>query len=160
MISYWSNLNERERWLVGLGLACLIIYLFYLLIFSPLTSTVEEKEQQLKEKQETLVWMQQVKQQLPNNQHLQAVSSSKLLSIIATELTSQNQNFQKLPYQLQQTSQGDIQLSFDTVPYKIFLSWLWQLNTRYAISLKQVMIEKTATSGLVKLTVIIASKAT
>ncbi|WP_131781394.1 type II secretion system protein GspM [Legionella gresilensis] len=159
MINYWNNLNEREKWLVGLGVTCIIIYLFYLLIFSPLTSAVNEKEKQLKEKRETLVWMQQVKQQLPNNQHLQAVSSSKLLSIIATELTSQNQNFQKLPYQLQQTSQGDIQLSFDTVPYKIFLTWLWQLNSRYALTLKQVMIERTATPGLVKLTVIIASKA-
>ncbi|WP_419418861.1 type II secretion system protein GspM [Legionella sp. D16C41] len=156
MISYWHNLNDREKWLVGLGVSCTIIYLFYLLVYSPLTAAVKEREKQLKEKQETLAWMQQVRQQVPNEQHLQTLPSSKLLTIIATELN--NPNFQKLPYQLQQTGQGDIQLSFDSVPYKLFLTWLWQLNSRYAFSLKQILIEKTSTPGLVKLTVVIASK--
>ncbi|STX29362.1 general secretion pathway protein M [Legionella beliardensis] len=156
MMNYWNNLNDREKWLLGLGLISTLIYLFYLLLYSPLISAVDEKETQLKEKQETLIWMQQVRQQLPHKSNLKTISSSKLLTVIATELT--NQALQKFPYQLQQTSQGDIQLSFENVPYKTFLVWLWQLNNNYALTLKQLVIEKTATVGLVKLTAVIASK--
>lgn len=50
MINYWNNLNERERWMVGIATVCVIFYLFYLFIYSPLTTAVATKFQQLQEK--------------------------------------------------------------------------------------------------------------
>ncbi|WP_083852274.1 type II secretion system protein GspM [Legionella tunisiensis] len=62
------------------------------------------------------------------------------------------------PYQLQQTGAGDIQLSYELVPFNHFLSWLWTLNNNYAIVLKQFSAERTPTAGVVKLQIVITAK--
>ncbi len=154
--NYWNNLNERERWLVGIGSVCILIYLFYLLIYSPLTTAVNDKTQQLIEKQETVAWMQQVRQQTKIKSKAQPISNTKLLALIGNQLN--DKPFRQFPYQLQQTGPGDIQLSFDRVPYQQFLSWLWTLNNEYIFTLKQFTAEQTATPGVVKLLVIISAK--
>ncbi|ASQ46598.1 type II secretion system protein GspM [Legionella clemsonensis] len=154
MSNYWNNLNERERWMVGIAAFCVIFYLFYLFIYSPLTISVETKTQQLQEKKETLAWMQQVRNQSTQRRAPQAITSSKLLALLGNQLSTGE--LHRFTYQLQQTGQGEIQLSFEQVPFNQFLSWLWKLFNDYALSLKQFSAERTDTSGMVKLTVVIA----
>ena len=155
MMNFWTNLNERERWTVLIGAVCAFLYIFYIAIYSPITSAVSDKNNQLKEKKETVAWMQQVRQQPLGTNTQQSISSSKLLTVIATQLNERP--FQKFPFQLQQTGLGDIQLTFDAVPYTIFLTWLWNLSNDYAITLKQLTIERTEIEGIVKLMVIISA---
>lgn len=154
MINYWNNLNERERWMVGIATVCVIFYLFYLFIYSPLTTAVATKFQQLQEKKETLAWMQQVRNRPTTQKTPQTITSSKLLALIGNQLNTGE--LRRFTYQLQQTGQGEIQLSFDQVPFSPFLSWLWKLSNDYALNLKQFNAERTETSGVVKLTLIVA----
>ena len=158
MMSYWTNLNERERWLVGAGSVCSLIYIFYLLVYSPLVSTTTNKTNMLQEKKETLAWIQQILKKPINKVQQETVNNNKLLSIIATELSERP--FSSFPHDLQQTGQGDIQLSFEIVPYTPFLTWLWTLGNKYVISLKQFSAERTKTAGLVKIILIIDTKPT
>ncbi len=154
--NYWSNLTERERWIAAIGSVCVLIYLFYLLIYSPLSNSVNEKSQLLIEKQETLAWMELVRQQPKNLKKSEALSNTKLLALIGNQLS--DKTFRQFPYQLQQTGPGDIQLSFDRVPYKQFLSWLWSLSNDYRITLKQFTADRTETPGVVKLLIVITAK--
>lgn len=155
MRAYWDNLNERERWVLGGGVVVCFFYLLYLLIFSPLFNAVHTKSQQLAEKQETLIWMQQVRTQKIKKAP-QSLSSSKLLTVLAERLNETS--FKRYPYQLQQTGVSDIQLVFDHVPYNPFVTWLWDINEQYTISIKQLLIEHTETAGVVKLMMVIATK--
>lgn len=154
--AYWISLNERERWILGLGVIFCVVYLFYLLIYSPLANAVHNKSQQFLEKQETLVWMQQVRQQYKNKKAPQVLTSSKLLTVLADQLNATS--FKRFPYQLQQTGVSDIQLIFDQVPYNGFITWLWSINEKYTISIKQLNIERTDTPGVVKLVLVIATQ--
>lgn len=154
--NYWNNLNVRERWMAAIGSFCALFYLFYLLIYSPLVSAVSNKSKQLIEKQETLAWMQQVRQQPKNQKKTQVITNAKLLALIGNQLT--NNAFRHFTYQLQQTGSGDIQLSYDRIPYNQFLSWLWSLSNDYAITLKQLTVERTDTPGIVKLMLVLAAK--
>lgn len=156
MINYWTNLNERERWTVGLGISCTLIYLFYLLIYSPLETAVSDKSKQLQEKKATLAWIKQVQSQTMGNNKQQRVNDSKLLTIVATQLNTGP--FLSFPHQLQQTGQGDIQISFEKVPYTPFLTWLWTLGNDYSMTLKQLGVDRTEITGLVKITLVITSK--
>lgn len=156
MTNYWVNLNERERWIVIGGSVCSIIYLLYLFVYSPFSSALNDKSKQLTEKKETLLWMQQVRQQPIGKNTAKSITGSKLLTLIATQLSTMP--FQRFPHQIQQTSQGEIELTFDTVPYHPLLNWLWSLENSYIIVLKQVVMEQTSTPGMVKVVVVIAVK--
>ena len=154
MKAYWSQLNERERWMVGLGAVFSFIYLFYMIIYAPLGRAVHNQSQQLLEKQETLVWMQQVRQQYKAKTAPQTLTSSKLLTVLAEQLNKTS--FKSFPYQLQQTGASDIQLSFDKVPYQALMSWIWSLNEKYTLSIKQLNVERTDVPGVVKLMIVIS----
>ncbi len=153
--NYWNNLSERERLIALIGAALTVVYFFYLLIYSPLSTAVDNKSKQLIEKQETLAWMEQARQQPKNQKKAETLSNTKLLALIGNQLS--NKVFQPFPYQLQQRGPGDIQLSFDRVPYREFLSWLWNLNQNYRITLKEFTAERTETPGVVKLMIVIAA---
>ncbi|WP_133128016.1 type II secretion system protein GspM [Legionella nagasakiensis] len=156
MNTYWNNLNDRERWTLGLGGLVCFFYLFYLLFYSPLTNAVKEKSQQIAEKKETLAWMQQVRMQYKAGKVPEALSNTQLLTLLANQLN--HTSFQQFPYQLQQTGVGDIQLSFAQVPFNPFLQWLWSLNKNYAISMKQLSVERGDAQGVVKMQVVITAK--
>ena len=62
-----------------------------------------------------------------------------------------------ISYQLQQTNSGEIQLSFEQIPFNLFIEWLNNINSQYLINIKQFDVNKTATPGLTRLMIIINS---
>ena len=144
----WSRFNDRERWMLGIGVICFSLFLLYALIYAPLTGAVQNKEHERIEKQETYAWMQQALQQQTSTHALKKVSTTALLTILARELKTTS--FHQMPYQLEQTGGGDIQLSFEAVPYTAVMRWLHQMSQTYACSIKQLNMEGTKTPGVVK----------
>ncbi|WP_454781039.1 GspM family type II secretion system protein LspM [Legionella sp. WA2022007384] len=161
MKAYLSTLNEREKWMLIGAALCLLLYVYYLFLYSPLSQKVSQKSTQLVEKTATLAWMQKIRQQSQVKQtKKQSVDNSQLLTTLATKL--KNDPTLKFPYQLQQTGLGDIQLTFDAVAFNLFIAWLEKLNQRYAITVKQFEADRSKTPGVTRLMILIssASKAT
>jgi len=153
MKEYFNSLNEREKWMLVLGGTSLVLYLFYLLVYAPLSNKVFAQSTQLVEKRETLQWMKKIKQEHHAIQTKKALSNSQLLTLIAVQLKENDElNF---PYQLQQTGSGEIQLSFDEVPINQFLKWLAILNDGYSFSIKQFDVERSNTPGITRIMIII-----
>ncbi|MDP3269484.1 MAG: type II secretion system protein GspM [Legionella sp.] len=157
MKTYFQNLNEREKWmLIGTGI-CLFVYIYYFFLYSPLNEKMNLTATQLTVKHETLEWMRRVKAQKNTTKTRKKVENSQLLTLLANQL-KENSTI-KSPYQLQQTGSGDIQLTFDDVPFKLFMEWLIKMNNQYAISIKQFDAGQTPTPGVSKLMVIITAAA-
>jgi general secretion pathway protein M len=155
MKAYLSTLNEREKGMLIVGLICLILYCYYWFLYAPLSNQVNQKSLQLVEKTSTLTWMKTVKLQRQKFKPKQVVDNSQLLTILARELKKEFSV--KFPYQLQQTGAGDIQLTFDAVPFNLFIGWLKKLNERYAITLKQLNAEHTPTAGVAHILVLLTA---
>lgn len=85
----------------------------------------------------------------------QAVDNSQLLTILATQL--KEHTLQKFPYQLQQTGTGDVQLTFESVPFNLFVTWLTKINERYALTIKQFNAEKTPTAGVAHVMILMSA---
>ncbi|KTD04259.1 type II secretion system protein M [Fluoribacter gormanii] len=156
MKAYISSLNEREKWMLIGGTLCLLLYVYYLFLYNPLSQKVTQKSAQLVEKTATLTWMQKIRQQSQVKQtKKQSVDNSQLLTTIATKL--KNDPTLKFPYQLQQTGLGDIQLTFDAVAFNLFIAWLEKLNQHYAITVKQFEADRSKTPGVTRLMILISS---
>lgn len=155
MKSYLSTLNEREKWMVFSAGLCILIYVYYMFLYSPLISDVEQKSNQLIEKTATLEWMNKVKHQKKTSSVKQSVNNGQLLTLLATQL--KDSSVLKFPYQLQQTNSGEIQLSFEQVPFNLFIAWLLQINNKYTMNIKQIDVNKTPTPGLTQLMIILSA---
>ena len=86
----------------------------------------------------------------------QKVASSNLLSIL-TEVLDQA-SFNRFAYQLEQTATGDIQLSFENVPYNGFMEWLRDQSAQYTLSIKNLDVTKTNINGVVTVSVIFGAE--
>ncbi|MCW8399940.1 GspM family type II secretion system protein LspM [Legionella sp. PATHC038] len=156
MKAYLSTLNEREKWMLIGTAVCLILYVYYLFLYSPLSQRVDQKSKQLIEKSTTLEWMRKIKQQSHTKQtKKQIVDNSQLLTTLATQL--KNDSTLKFPYQLQQTGSGDIQITFDSVAFNLFITWLEKINQRYAITVKQFEADRSKTPGVTRLMILLSS---
>lgn len=155
MKTYLSTLNEREKWMLIGAVLCLILYCYYLFLYTPLSHQVTQKSTQLVEKIATLDWMKKIRQKNHKSKTKETVDNSQLLTILATQL--KEDSTLKFPYQLQQTGSGDIQLTFDAVAFNLFIAWLEKINERYAVSLKQFNAERTPTPGVVHVMVLLSA---
>ncbi|MFO2503426.1 GspM family type II secretion system protein LspM [Legionella pneumophila serogroup 1] len=155
MKTYLNTLNDREKWMVIVAGVSLFIYGYYLLLYAPLSNQVNQKSTQLIEKTETLEWMKQVRMQKRSAKRKESVDNSQLLTILASQL--KNNKTLKFPYQLQQTGSGDVQLTFDEVPFQNFIQWLAKINEVYSINIKQFDVEKTSTPGVTRLMIILST---
>jgi general secretion pathway protein M len=155
MKAYLNSLNERERKMVLGTIICVLIYVYYYLLYTPLNTNLELKSSLLVEKKETLIWMNQIKKHQKPASTKQNISNNQLLTILATQL--KESDTLKYPYQLQQTGQGDIQLTFQQVPFNAFITWLIKVNQGYSINIKQLDVNKTDTPGMTQLMVIIST---
>nr|WP_242597687.1 GspM family type II secretion system protein LspM [Legionella pneumophila] len=133
----------------------LFIYGYYLLLYAPLSNQVNQKSTQLIEKTETLEWMKQVRMQKRSAKRKESVDNSQLLTILASQL--KNNKTLNFPYQLQQTGSGDVQLTFDAVPFQNFIQWLAKINEVYSINIKQFDVEKTSIPGVTRLMIILST---
>lgn len=156
MKNYLNTLNEREKWMVILAGLSLFIYCYYLFLYAPLANKLTQKKAQLIEKTETLAWMQKVKQEGHTSKKAkQTIDNSQLLTLLATQL--KDNPTLKVPYQLQQTSSGEIQLTFDAVPFQLFMDWLAKINDKYTVNVKQFDVQHSETPGITKLTIMISA---
>lgn len=155
MKSYLNNLNERERWMVISAALCVFVYVYYFFLYSPIVSRVEERQSQLLEKTQTLQWMNKVKDQKNSGTVKKTIDNGQLLTLLSTQL--KNHATIKFPFQLQQTSSGEIQLNFEQISFNLFVEWLAQLNNKYKINIKQFDINKTPTPGIVQLMIILSA---
>lgn len=155
MKTYLSTLNEREKWmLIGAGVL-ILLYSYYLVLYNPLKHQVTQKSMQLADKIDTLQWMKKINQKSHPKQAKKIVDNSQLLTALATQL--KNESTLRVPYQLQQTSSGDIQITFDSVPFNLFMAWFEQINQHYSMSIKQFEADKTKTPGITRLMIVFSS---
>jgi len=153
--TYWSQLNDRERVMMIVAGGCLLLYVYYALFYSTLDLAVQQKKDQVIEARSTWMWMQSVKQRDMHTKSLQTLSNGQLLTVFGQQLNQTS--FQSYPYQLEQTSSGDIQLSFDQIPYHVFVTWLRNMTQHYAFTIKQLNMDKTDATGIVKVNLICSS---
>lgn len=154
LLDHWTNLNERERWTLGLGTGFCFLYLLYYFLYSPLVTAVHTHSQQWIEKQETLRWMQQIRQEYPQEKTAKSLTGSQFLTVLDDYLDKTS--FRQFNHELQQTGVGDIKLSYDQVPYVLFFDGLRTFNQEYVFSVKQLTVESTDTPGVVKLAIVLS----
>lgn len=151
MKNYFQSLNEREKWMVIATAVCVFFYIYYYMLYAPLSNKVTTRQSQLVEKSATLKWMQQVKTTYKAHGARITLDNNQLLSVIDRAL-KEDSAFEG-NYQLQQTQAGDIQISFTEVPFKIFMDWLGEFNKKYQFNIRQLDASESKTPGVVSMTV-------
>ena len=154
MKEWFSQLNQREQMsLLLLGLA-LSLYLVYMFVWSPLESRREQLAVQNTAVAESLARVDAMVTEL-----LQLRSSGAKPGAKRNLMTVINQSTGRLSLpvsRLQPNSRGEIQVRLEDVAFDSLLQWLYEMEYREGLLVREVSVTKTGSVGRVNVTVRIA----
>ena len=152
--AYIEQLNTRERNMLMVAGVFLAFYLFYALIYSPISNTVARKKMILAENKNTLLWMEDVYAKYHGLKQPEVLTSEKLLTLLSNQLKASK--LKNTKYQIEQMNTGDISISFQEVSYNELMQWLWNFCGKHALSIKQFTANSKRAAGVVSATVVLS----
>lgn len=90
MKEWWDSLQAKERLMAAIGAIFVAIAILYLMVWSPIADSRDNKKMRVENKRETLTWMSQKRQEVEHLKRInpnlfnQATDNRSLLAIVDT----------------------------------------------------------------------------
>ncbi len=152
MKEWWFNLSLREKQTVSLGGAAVLIGILYLLIWSPLHSSVTGFRDQIEHNQNLLSWMQTADEKI---QAAEKMGQKPATHSTASRLTTVQNELKKSPIannitQLVQADNDSVKLNFQKVDFDLLMIWLTELWQQQGLIVTQLTTKSAGSPGIVE----------
>ena len=148
----WYNAKEPQEQRIILILSVIVgLSLFYLLIWSPISETYQQKHKQVFARQQLLSWMEKTSQEIirlkPQTNNQRNRSGGPLLSSIDRTIKAArlNQTMKRLEPQ----GNERVQIWFEKTAFDTLIQWLGKLDSTYGINIQSINVERLDQPGLV-----------
>lgn len=144
-------LQPRERWMLGVGAAALLITVLYLALWEPLVQARTQRAAALDASREIAIKLEQAAQQIRasagNNP---AATAGRTLSLLAAvDQASKQGALGKPPSRLQPEGDREVRVWIEDVAFDALVRWLSELQRRYGVSVQTMDVEPQSTPGQV-----------
>ncbi|XQW84799.1 type II secretion system protein GspM [Thalassotalea piscium] len=147
MKAWWLGLQTREQRLVGSLGGVVIIFLFYSLVWQPLSNNIVNTEKRLAKQQELLVWVkQEIARFQKNSTAIKRPNSNASLSSIVNQSANRN----GILITRIQPQGSDLQVWIDNIAFDALLHWLEQLSQKHGLIIKYIDLDATDLNGEVR----------
>ena len=147
MKSWWNSLSQRERLLVGIGGASLLLMVIYWGAWRPFSNSIESAEQQLSKQREALSWM-QLRAGDRRQQPAGARQPDRSTTLEAVANTTSRQLGVSLT-RLQPTEQ-DLLVELQVLEFERLMNWLVVMERDYGVSVKVIELAAEGGKGMVR----------
>jgi len=152
MLEYFKSINNSERISILAGVVLLTIFLVYQLVFSPLHSSIDKKQNLLNNKIQTLHWMQQASIEylhMQNNKPRKNASYSKdsLLTII--DQTTVKLDVRSFIRRIEPEGENQVQIWLELINFDDLIHLLNILKRNHNISVENLSVNRQSEQALV-----------
>ncbi len=152
MRDWFDNLARREQIMVAAGAVVVVIALFYLLVWSPLSSGNERLRDSVQAKQDTLAELARWEGRVtpPSGDRSNARGGQSLVIVV-----SQSASGFQLAGALkssQPVNANSIRVQMENASFDTLVSWLGELHQRHGLSVRSASFTRTGQSGRVNST--------
>lgn len=152
MNRWWNARTDREKIILGAGLACLLALLYYSLLLAPLQDGAHKLRRQLSTEQELGSWLANIAPEVKRLRKAPSATvtgrSDSLLSIV--DRTSKAAGLGKAMARLQPEGESEVRAWLDGAPFDETLRWLRTLETSYGIEINELSFSRGNEAGQVK----------
>lgn len=146
-LRWWTSLNHREKLLVGFGVPLLLVVIFYLYMWTPVSKELSQLRLKVPENNATLAWMNHqlasLKQSSVSNQSQN--QNQPLLTVI--EQAAIKAKVKDAIQRVQPGNDGSVEIWFQEAVADQLFNWIEQLSSS-KVSVLSATITR-ATPGLV-----------
>jgi len=148
----WLNtLEKRERQIVIIGAISLLIMMFYLIIWEPITAKHEEQQLQNISQRQLYSWMNNASTEIRSlkstgNSSIARFRNQSISSL--ADRSAVSSGIKPFIEKIDQTKKG-VNIRLKAANFDSIVIWLTDMQNKYGITASKVKIEKTATKGSV-----------
>jgi len=151
-LTEWLNtLEQRERHIVITGAISLLIILFYLVIWDPITSKHEQQKLQYDAQRQLYSWMKNASNEIQqlsstNSNNIARFRNQSISSLADRSATTSG--VKPFIEKIDQSKKG-VKVRLKSANFDQIVVWLTDLENKYGIIATKVKVEKTKTKGAV-----------
>lgn len=137
-MSWWAQLNERERRLLSIGGPLLLLAILYWGAWAPFRQHVEDTERQLASQRNTLAWMAQKGAEI---RQLQAAGGSRVdLTMTLEAVVNLTSRQSGLSLTRLQPMDKELLVEIEQVEFDRLINWLVAMERDYGVGVKVIEI--------------------
>lgn len=147
MKAYWQQLDQKEKQLVSILIATLLLAGGYWLVWQPLQNNIINSQRKVNVQTQTLADVKVIGQKIINLQGGQTTRSEvgDLNQLVSRSATSSNIVITRI-----QAKTDSLQVWIDDVNFNQLLAWLEKLNKQYNIEIQNIDLSVSDNKGMVK----------
>lgn len=147
----FQALQVRERWMLGVGAAALLLTVLYLAVWEPIAESRDQRAVALASSRDIAVRLEQAAAQLraTAGQNPAATAGRGLSLLAAVDQASKLGSLGKSPTRVQPEGDREVRVWFEDLSFDHLVRWLAELQTRYGISVQTMDIEAQSEPGRV-----------
>lgn len=151
--AWYGGLAGRERRLVAIGGAVILLLIVYLAIVSPIRSSYGRLTSDVQAKRQLLAYIDQAAARLQTDStaHIGRLSAGQSV-FTATSAAIQSSPISGAVQRIEQTQTGGVRLSLSSVDFDNLAHWLYTLAAQDGIVVTNATIEQAADPGTVDAT--------
>jgi general secretion pathway protein M len=151
MRAWYDSLEARERLMVAAGSALLVLFLLYVLVWSPIHSGYDALRNNVEEQRATAAWMQESAQALASlkrnsGKAAQGLGGKSLLSV--ADSTARAGGLGPALKRVEPEGSDSVRVWLDGAPFDVLVKWLGTLST-LGVSTESATLERGEATGRV-----------
>ena len=152
MKAWLENLDPRERMMVAAGGALFVLFLLYIMVWSPLHSGYDTMKETVEEQRATALWMQQSAQTLKGlkgsaGSTAQGRGGRSLLSV--ADSTARAGGLGPALKRVEPEGSDSVRVWLEGAPFDVLVKWLGTLSTIHGVNAETVTMERSDATGRV-----------
>ena len=152
MRAWLYSLEIRERMMLAAGAALLVLFLLYVLVWSPIHSGYDALKSSVEEQRSTAVWMQQSAQTLASlkrnsGRAAQGLGGKSLLSV--ADSTARAGGLGPALKRVEPEGSNSVRVWLDGASFDVLVKWLGTLNIIHGVSAESATLERSDATGRV-----------
>ncbi len=131
---WWETLQARERFIVFVAAVLVALFIIYLAIWTPISSSRDNKQMRVEAKRDTVVWMSQKKQEVEHlkrinpNMFNSATDGRSLLAIVDTG--AKQMGIRPAITRIEPKGEDSVQLYVEDIAFDYLIVLLGELERR------------------------------
>lgn len=152
MRAWFDRLDLRERMMLAAGGVLLVLFLLYIMVWSPLHSGYDTLKNSVEDQRATAVWMQESTQTLArlnrsSGRATRGLGGRSLLSV--TDSTARAGGLGPALKRVEPEGSDSVRVWLDGASFDVMVKWLGTLSTVHGVDAVTVTLERSGTAGRV-----------
>jgi general secretion pathway protein M len=152
MKAWLESLETRERMMLAAGVVVLLVFMFYILVWSPIHTVYSELRNTVDEQRKTAVWMQESAQTLARMKRssghaAQGLGGRSLLSV--ADSTARAGGLGQSLKRVEPEGSDSVRVWLDGASFDVLVRWLVKLSSIHGVNAESVTMEQSGTAGRV-----------